>query len=47
VVALLLLAPGAHGHRPLTLTGATVVGAAALAVMALLLLRGRPEPAEE
>jgi hypothetical protein len=42
VVALLLLAPNAHGHRPLTLNGASVIGAAALAVLALLLLRGKP-----
>jgi hypothetical protein len=46
VVALLLLAPNAHGHRPLTVVAFTVIGAAALAGLALLLLRARPdEPA--
>jgi hypothetical protein len=42
LVVLLLLAPDRHGHRPLTLTGAALVGAAGLAGLALLLLRGRP-----
>jgi hypothetical protein len=37
VVALLLLAPGADGHRPLTVAGFAVVGAAALAGLAVLL----------
>lgn len=39
VVALLLLAPNAHGQRPLTVTAFTIVGAAALAGLAVLLLR--------
>ncbi len=43
VVALLLLAPNAHGHRPLTVTAFAVIGAVALAILALLLLRGRPD----
>jgi hypothetical protein len=42
VVALLLLAPNAHGHRPLTIAEFTVIGAAALAGLALL-LRARPD----
>jgi hypothetical protein len=37
VVALLLLAPSADGHRPLTVAGFAVVGAVALAGLALLL----------
>jgi hypothetical protein len=37
VLALLLLAPNAHGHRPLTVAGFAVVGAVALAGLALLL----------
>jgi hypothetical protein len=41
LVALLLLAPDRHGHRPLTLTGAAVIGAAALTGLAVLVLRGR------
>jgi hypothetical protein len=41
VVALLLLAPGPHGHRPLTVAGFAVVGAAALAGLALLLTGSR------
>jgi hypothetical protein len=42
VVALLLLAPNAHGHRPVTVVEFTVIGAGALAGLALLLLRTRP-----
>lgn len=42
VVVLLLLAPDAHGHRPVTAAVFTLVGAAALAVLALLLLRRSP-----
>jgi len=38
VVTLLLLAPNAHGHRPLTVAEFTVVGAAALAGLTLILL---------
>ena len=41
VVALLLLAPGHDGHRPLTVTGFAVVGAIALAGVCLLLLGPR------
>ena len=41
VVALLLLAPNLHGHRPLSVPEFTVIGAAALAALALLLLRRR------
>lgn len=37
VAVLLLLAPNAHGHRPLTVTAFTVVGAIALAGLTLLL----------
>ena len=37
VTALLLLAPSPHGHRPLTVAGFAVVGAVALAGLALLL----------
>ncbi len=37
VLALLLLAPSADGHRPLTLAGFAVVGAVALAGLTLLL----------
>lgn len=49
VVALLLLAPDHHGHRPLTVAGFSVVGAVALAVVGLLLLgprleNDRPQP---
>ncbi len=36
-LALLLLAPSSSGHRPLTLAGLAVVGALALAALALLL----------
>jgi hypothetical protein len=43
VVTLLLLAPNAHGHRPLTVAEFTLVGAAALAGLALLLLRRRAD----
>lgn len=39
VVALLLLAPSANGHRPLTAAVVAVVGAAALAGLTLLLRR--------
>lgn len=42
VVVLLLLAPNGHGHRPLTVPAFTVIGAAALAALAVLLLRRRP-----
>lgn len=42
VVLLLLLAPNGHGQRPLTVPAFTVVGAAALAGLAVLLLRRRP-----
>jgi hypothetical protein len=41
VAALLLLAPNAHGHRPLTVAEFTVIGAAALGGLTLLLLRPR------
>lgn len=41
VAALLLLAPSAHGQRPLIGPAFTVIGAAALAALALLLLRRR------
>lgn len=41
VVTLLLLAPGASGHRPLTAGAFSVVGAAALAGLAVALFRGR------
>ncbi|MGH2926634.1 MAG: hypothetical protein ACRDL8_00335 [Solirubrobacteraceae bacterium] len=37
VAALALLAPNAHGQRPLTVTEFTIIGAAALAGLALLL----------
>lgn len=37
VLALLLLAPSSNGHRPLTVAGFAVVGAMALAGLALLL----------
>lgn len=39
VVLLLLLAPDAHGHRPITAAVFTVVGLTALSGLALLLLR--------
>jgi hypothetical protein len=42
VAALLLLAPNAHGQRPLTVPEFTVIGAAALAGLAVLLLRRHP-----
>jgi hypothetical protein len=42
-LAALLLAPTAHGHRPVTLTGAGVIGGAALAGLALVLFRVRPD----
>jgi hypothetical protein len=38
VIALLLLAPGRGGHRPLTVAEFSVIGAVALAGLALLLL---------
>jgi hypothetical protein len=41
VAALLLFAPDARGHRPLTVAEFTLVGAVALAGLALLLLRRR------
>jgi|SRR5579863_8972344 len=40
-VALLLLAPDAHGRRPLTVAAFTIVGAVALAILALLMLSRR------
>lgn len=43
VAALLLLAPNAHGHRPLTVVEFTVIGAAALVGLTLVLLRARSE----
>ena len=43
VLALLLLAPGHNGHRPLTVTGFGVIGAGAVAGLALLLLGPRLE----
>ena len=43
VVALLLLAPNAHGHWPLSVPEFGVVGAAALAALAVLLLRRRDQ----
>jgi hypothetical protein len=39
VVALLVLAPNAHGHRPLAVGAFAIIGAAALAALTLLLLR--------
>jgi hypothetical protein len=41
VLTLLLLAPGTHGHRPVTVAALTVVGAVALAGLALLLVGPR------
>jgi hypothetical protein len=41
VVALLLLAPSHDGHRPLTVAASAVVGGAALAGLAVLLIRPR------
>lgn len=43
VVTLLLLAPNAHGHRPLTVAEFTLVGAAALAGLTLILLGRRAD----
>ncbi len=43
VAALLLLAPGAGGHRPLSGPVVAVIGALALAALAVLLLRPRVE----
>jgi hypothetical protein len=43
VVILLLLAPNAHGHRPLTVAEFTLVGAAALAGLTLILLGRRAD----
>jgi hypothetical protein len=45
VVTLLLFAPNAHGHRPLTFAAFAIVGAAALAGLTLLLLRRRADAA--
>lgn len=42
VVALLLLAPSRHGHRPVTVAEFAVLGALALGGLALLLLRDSP-----
>jgi hypothetical protein len=42
VVALLLLAPNASGHRPLTIGPLAVIGTVALAGLAVLLLKPRP-----
>jgi hypothetical protein len=39
VLALLLLAPNANGHRPLTIAGCAVIGAAALIGLAVRLTR--------
>jgi hypothetical protein len=39
VIALLLLAPGHDGHRPVTLAGIVLIGAAALAGIGVVLLR--------
>jgi hypothetical protein len=41
VVALLLLAPGANGHRPLTVAAFAVIGVVGLTGLALLLLGSR------
>lgn len=43
VVALLLLAPNAHGRRPVTVGAFSIVGAVALAGLALLLFRRRTD----
>lgn len=43
VLALLLLAPRGNGHRPLTVAEFAVIGAVALAGLALLLLGRRPD----
>ncbi len=43
VVTLLLLAPNSHGHRPLNIPEFTIVGAAALAALTLVLLRLGPD----
>jgi len=43
VVALLLLAPSHSGHRPLTIAEFSVIGAVALAGLALLLLGPSPD----
>jgi hypothetical protein len=43
VVTLLLLAPNDHGHRPLTVAEFTVIGAAALGGLTLLLLNRRTD----
>jgi hypothetical protein len=45
VATLLLFAPNAHGHRPLTVAEFSVIGAAALAGLTLLLLNGRTDDA--
>ncbi len=45
VVTLLLFSPSAHGHRPLTVSEFTILGAVALAGLALLLLgKGTDNP---
>jgi hypothetical protein len=41
VVTLLLLAPGADGHRPLTIAAFAVIGVLGLAGLGLLLLGSR------
>jgi hypothetical protein len=43
VLALLLLAPGLNGRRPFTVAGFAVIGAVALAGLALLLFGRRPD----
>jgi hypothetical protein len=43
VATLLLLAPNARGHRPLTVAEFTVIGAAALAGLTLLLIRRKAD----
>jgi hypothetical protein len=43
VVTLVLLAPNAHGHRPLAVAEFTVVGAAALAGLTVMLLSRRAD----
>ena len=43
VVTLLLLAPNAHGHRPLTVAEFTIIGAVALAGLTVMLLSRRAD----